>query len=381
MKIKYVFALTVAILFLHSCKKETDQKSDKKIVSHSKSNLVKYAKGFDIVKNKDYNELILNPNTKEERHIIVVKPNKNFKYVQSGKQLVFYKPITKIVVTSTTHIPMLELLDESNSLIGFPNSKYISSVKTRKLIDSGKIVELGKEQNINTELLIDLQPDVVIGFSMGNNNKTFKNIEKSGIPVIINNDWLEKSPLGRAEWLKFFGVLFNKLEKADSIFNTIEEKYNKAKNIALRAKNKPKILSGVLYKDKWNLPAGESYVAQFLKDANVNYPWQNSKGSGSLSLAFESVYDIAKDADIWISPGYYQSYSQLEKDNRHYKKFDAFKNKQIYNFTKKKGATGGILYYELAPIQPDIVLKDIIKITHPELLKNYKPFYLENLSD
>lgn len=373
--LRYLFPFF--LLFLFSCKKETLNKTNSFV---KKTNLksVKYATGFNVIEKETYNELILNPNSKKEKHLIFVKKGKKFTK-KSENQLVFYKPISKIVVTSTTHIPMLELLGESKSLIGFPNTKYISSKKTRKLIELGKIKELGKEQNINTELLIDLHPDVVIGFSVGN-NKTFQNIQKAGIKVIINNDWLEKTPLGRAEWIKFFGVLFNKMPKANAIFNQIEKKYNTAKKIALKAKTKPKILSGVLYKDKWNLPAGESYVAQFLKDANLDYPWQNTKGTGSLSLAFESVYSLAKNADIWIAPGYYQSYSQMEKANQHYKNFDAFKNKKVYNFTKKKGATNGILYYELAPIQPDIVLQDIIKVTHPELLPNYTPFYLENLS-
>jgi len=373
--LRYLFPFF--ILFLFSCKKETLNKSNS-FVKNTNSKSVKYATGFDVIEKENYNELVLNPNSKKEKHLFFVKKGKHFNK-KNENQLVFYKPISKIVVTSTTHIPMLELLGESKSLIGFPNTKYISSKKTRKLIELGKIKELGKEQNINTELLLDLHPDVVIGFSVGN-NKTFQNIQKSGIKVIINNDWLEKTPLGRAEWIKFFGVLFNKMPKANAIFNRIEKKYNTAKKIALKAKTKPKILSGVLYKDKWNLPAGESYMAQFLKDANLDYPWQNTNGTGSLSLAFESVYNLAKNADIWIAPGYYQSYSQMEKANQHYKKFDAFKNKKVYNFTKKKGATNGILYYELAPIQPDIVLQDIIKVTHPELLPDYTPFYLENLS-
>ncbi|HFS67924.1 MAG TPA: ABC transporter substrate-binding protein [Flavobacteriia bacterium] len=375
---KYFIFLFIYI-GIFSCKKESIKAQNSKQVSKKSIKNTKYANGFELIFSKNYNKIILNPSSEKEKHIYILK-SKDSSIKKEKNVIIFQQPIKRIVVTSTTHIPMLELLGETDALIGFPNSKYISSKKTRKRIAKGKVTELGKEQSINTELLINLKPDAVIGFSMGNNNKTFENIKKAGIPVIINNDWLEKSPLGRAEWIKFFGALFNKSHKADSIFNSIEKKYLQAKKIALNAKNRPKVLSGVLYKDKWNLPAGKSYVAQFLKDANVNYPWQNTTGTGSLSLAFESVFNKGKDAQFWIAPGYYQSYSQLEKANQHYKKFDAFKNKKIYNFTKKKGKTGGILYYELAPIQPDVVLKDIIKVTHPELLKGYQPFYLENLN-
>ena len=373
--------LYLILLIFISCKKE---KTISQVTSKdSFENIeIKYATGFEIKQFKGYKELILKapyPNAKKHLSYILIENKNILSHTDFHNAKLIEIPIKKIVVTSTTHIPMLELLQSENTLVGFPNQQYISSKKTRELIKKGKITELGNEQNINTEILLNLKPNAVIGFAMNSNNKTFANIEKAGIPVILNGDWLEKTPLGRAEWLKFFGVLFQKEKRADSIFKTIEKNYLQAKEIAKKSKTKPKVLSGVLYKDKWNLPAGNSYVAQFLKDANVTYPWQNTKGTGSLSLAFESVLEKGQDADIWIAPGYYNSYQQLKKANQHYTAFKPFKKKTIYNFTKKKGETGGVLYYELAPTQPDIVLKDIIKIVHPELLKEYIPFYLETL--
>jgi iron complex transport system substrate-binding protein len=139
-------------------------------------------------------------------------------------------------------------------------------------------------------------------------------------------------------------------------------------------------LSGVLFKDVWNLPAGESFVAQFLKDANTNYLWSDSKGKGSLSLSFETVFTKGQHADFWIAPGHYNSLEQLLNANEHYKEFDAFSSKNIFSFANTIGENGGVLYYELAPIQPHIVLKDIIKITHPELLPGYQPFFLKQLN-
>ena len=128
------------------------------------------------------------------------------------------------------------------------------------------------------------------------------------------------------------------------------------------------------------LPAGESFVAQFLKDANTTYLWADSKGKGSLSLNFESVFEKGQHADFWIAPGHYTSLEQLENANQHYTQFDPFKSKKVYSFANKKGETGGALFYELAPTQPHIVLKDIIKITHPKLLTAYEPFFLEKLN-
>jgi iron complex transport system substrate-binding protein len=132
-------------------------------------------------------------------------------------------------------------------------------------------------------------------------------------------------------------------------------------------------------KDIWNLPAGDSFVAQFLKDANIDYLWKNSEGKGSLSLSFESVFDKGKDADFWIAPGYFSSKEQLLKSNQLYTKFKSFKENNVYSPAIKKGKTGGVIYYELASTRPDLVLKDIIKITNPELLPDYEFVFFEKM--
>lgn len=381
----YIYLL-IFILGITSCKKEKviPIATPEELLIEPTSVQIKYATGFTIKKFKSYKELIIKspyPNAEKQLQYILVEDWGALAATDFFNAKMITIPIKKMVVTSTTHIPMLELLNEEQSLVGFPNTKYISSPKTRVLIKNGKVKELGKEENINTELLLDLRPDLVVGFSMSSNNKMFTNIEKAKIPVVLNGDWLEKTPLGRAEWIKFFGALYGKEKQADSIFNSIETAYLAAKKIALKATNKPKVLSGAMYKDKWNMPAGASYGTQFLKDANVYYPWATTKGAGSLSLSFESVFDKAKDADFWLSPSFFNSYKQIKEANPHYTQFDAFKNKKIYNFVNRKGDTGGVLYYELAPVQPHIVLKDIIKVVHPELLPNYTPYFLEQLKD
>ena len=377
MNLSKIITLLFVCLYLLACK--TENKSS--IENQSKSS-VKHAIGFDIQYFNGFKKIIIKspfPGATEQFEYILVPKGKEIPTALNSFKII-KTPINRIVVTSTTHIPMLELLQEEKSLVGFPNLQYISSPKTRKLIDDNAIKELGNEQNINTEVLLDLQPEVVIGFSMNSNNKMFTNIEKAGIPVLLNGDWLEETPLGRAEWLKFFAVLFEKEKAADSIFNNIEKQYLAAISIAKKARNKPTILSGVLFNDLWNLPAGESFVAQFLKDANTTYLWADSKGKGSLSLNFESVFEKGQHADFWIAPGHYTSLEQLENANQHYTQFDPFKSKKVYSFANKKGETGGALFYELAPTQPHIVLKDIIKITHPKLLTAYEPFFLEKLN-
>ncbi len=371
------YFILLLIIFAFSCKKEI-LKIDKKTTSKS---TIKYAKGFDIINENGIKKLIIKSAYQNSQDVFEYEIHeKKSNTIIDYKRIVIKVPVEKIVVTSTTHIPMVELLNEESSIIGFPYAKYVSSEKTRKLIDAGNITEIGKESSLNTEILLDLQPELVVGYSVSSADKSLTTVQKAGIPVIYNGDWLEETPLGRAEWIKFFGVLFDKENQADSIFNTIENNYLEAKKIALKSNKKQTILSGaIMSKDIWNLPAGDSFVAQFLKDANLNYLWKNSKGKGSLSLSFESVFDTGRNADFWIAPGYFSSKEQLLQSNQIYAEFAAFKNNKIFTPSTKKGETGGVIYYELAPTRPDLVLKDIIKITNSNLLPNYKLTFFERM--
>lgn len=346
---------------------------------------LKYAKGFTVEDFGSYKILeIKNPWQNAEKSYKYVllnsKHDANFWRTQKNQfDDIIEIPIKKIVVTSTTHIPSLELLNIENTLVGFPGIDYISSEKTRHRIDNGLIRELGKNEGINTEVLLELRPNLVVGFGVDGKNRTFETIKKSGIPVIFNGDWVEESPLAKAEWIKFFGALFNKEKEADSIFNSIENNYLEAIKLAKNAQSQPTVLSGAMHNDTWFLPNGNSTEAQLFKDANAHYLWSDSKGSGSLSLNFETVFTKAKDADIWLSPSNYQNKGALKNGNPHHAMFKAFQNNTIYSSISTAGPSGGILYFELGPTRPDWVLKDLIKIFHPELLENHELYFFKPL--
>ncbi len=378
MKISVYLIIVIAFV---SCKNEP--KTELLTTVESKQLELKYAQGFSVKYHDGYKVLkILKPwpNSEKNYEYGIANKNVDIDFKSGAFDATIDHIINKIVVTSTTHIPALELLGVEQTLVGFPGTDYISSKKTRKRIDEGSIRELGKNEGINTEVLLELNPDVVIGFGVDGINKTFEIVKKTGIPVIYNGDWVESSALAKAEWIKFFGVLFNKEKEADSIFNAIERDYLAAKQIAKQGKHQPTILSGAMHKDIWYLPNGSSPEAQFLKDANVNYLWDDTTGNGSLALSFEVVLNKAKDADLWLSPSYYTSLEQLEKTNSLYTNFEAFKNKNIYSFSNTTGSTGGVLYYELGTARPDLVLKDLIKICHPELLEDYTPYFFKRLN-
>lgn len=373
----------VLLLFIivFSCKKEKQSP-----VITNTTNLVEqqtaYATGFVISTHKNYKELKITspwPDAKDT-FTYILHPKGTPRPIVATPAIFIETPIEKLVVTSTTDIPMLEYLNLENKLVGFPHTDYISSEKTRALIDNGTIKELGSDQSINTELVLELAPDMLLGFSSDGNTKAYDLIQKTGIPVVINGSWMEQHPLGRAEWIKFIAAFFNKETEAAIIFEKIQKTYLEATILAENTTESPTILSGTMFKDIWHVPGGDSYVARFLKDAHTDYLWADIHKTGSIALSFESVLEKAQHADIWIGSGSTTSLSELEQKNNRYTLFDAFKNKAVYSSTLKIGANGGLLYYELGPMRPDLILKDMIKIAHPELLTDYELYFFEKLN-
>ena len=372
----YLFIFT--LLAVTGCKNEPTAAQPQ---TERVTNSVRYAQGLQIYK---YNGITVVkvtqpwPNAKEgftyvmqQKGAIVPDSLKNYTIIPV--------PLKSIVVTSTTHIPSLEMLGVENTLIGFPGTDYVSSQKTRALIDAGKVKEAGANESLNTEVMIDLAPEAVVAFGISNSNKTLENLKKSGLKVIYNGDWTEQSPLGKAEWIKFFGALYNMDDKANELFNKTEKEYNSALALAQKVTGRPTVMAGAIYQDQWYMPQGGSWASLFLKDAGSNYLWADSEGTGSLGLSFETILDKAQNADFWIGPSQFTSLKEMTQANPHYAEFKSFKNKQVYSFSTKKGATGGVLYYELAPNQPDLVLKDLISILHPDVLPGYKLQFFEKL--
>jgi len=373
-----IFVLFLFISFA-GCKKNDAAANHEKHVS---ANEIQYAKGLSIYKYNGYTVVkVSNPWPKANKDYIYILQQKGAVIPDSLKQnTIIQVPVKNIIVTSTTHIPSLEMLSVENTLTGFPNLDFISSEKVRNRIDQKKIREVGVGQNLNTEVIIDLQPDVIVGYGIDNNNPSLDNLQKSGLKVILNGDWNEQSPLGKAEWIKFFGALYGLESKADSIFSNIEKDYKSTLEIAKKATTKPTVLSGAMFENQWYLPQGESWGSVMIAQGGGNYLWGKTKGSGSLSLPFERVFEKAEKADFWIGPGQFVSLKEMAESNPHYSKFTAFKNKNVYSYSTKKGKTGGLIYFELAPNRPDLVLKDIVKILHPELLPQHELFFFEKLN-
>jgi len=385
-KMKFLkFSILLLFLAFTSCKQSKKETSIQNEVAVAEKTDIKYAKGFQVEKlASGITKITITapwPDAENAFTYALVPKEKEASITLNKDEYdaIVSVPVERIIVTSTTHIPALEALNVEDKLIGFPNTDFISSPKTRKNIDAEKVKELGANESINTEMVIAMNPDVVIGFGIDGNNKTYNTLQRSNINVVYNGDWMEESPLGKAEWIKFFAPFFNAEAKADEVFNEIEASYNQTMQLAQEAKHSPTVLTGGLFNDVWHVAGGKSWMAQFLKDANANYLWAENQETGGVGLGLETVFAKGGKADFWISPSNSSTYAELRSKSEHYAQFDAFKNKKIYTNTLSKGETGGLLFFELAPNRPDLVLQDLIHIFHPDLLPEHKPVFFKPL--
>ena len=285
-------------------------------------------------------------------------------------------PIKTLVSTSTTHLSMIDYLGEARSLVAFPTTDYISTPSIRERVDNGLIRDLGNQMDMNMESLVDIAPDLVVNYST-EDLKSTQRIQSMGINVVMNGDYLENHPLGRAEWIKVFGLLFDKYDVADSIYTEIERNYLAAINEG--ASNTDCVFSGSIYGDAWYMPGGKNYAARLLQDAGFSYAVTSDTTFGFLQWGYENVYEIASECDYWIGPAPFADLEALGEADSRYRDFKAFSSGNVYVYDKRKGPTGGNEYLELGYLRPDIILKDLIKIRDPLALPDHQLYFYRKL--
>ena len=344
---------------------------------------IKYAKRFNITYYNSYKKIEVNepwPGSPDTLVYVITGDQSVIEAYQENDDIdLIRQPIEDLVCFSTTHLPFLEMIKEESRLTGFPTLDYIFSEKFRNMARDGRIRDLGPSNEINFESLLELNPDLVFAFSMGNELSMIRKIQLSGIPMVLNADYLEDHPLGRAEWIKFIAAFFDKDLEADSIFNEIERDYLETKSRMDSMAVRPGIFTGVVYGDTWFMPGGQHYGTRFFNDAGGKYIWSDNDSGNILQLSFESVYEKAGSADFWIGTATYNSLKEIEQADIRYRGFKAFKTGNIYNYSARVNDKGGNAYFELGYARPDIILKDLAKIFHPDEMKDHQFYFYKKL--
>ncbi|MEZ4663644.1 MAG: ABC transporter substrate-binding protein [Caldilineaceae bacterium] len=289
-------------------------------------------------------------------------------------------PVQHIATMSTSYLPFLTNLGVLDRLVAVDDATYVNNPTVVEMANAGAIAQIGYGAGVNVEQLLELAPDIVMTYGSGAPDyDAHPVLLNAGLHAVVNAEWLEASPLGRAEWGKFIALFFNKEAEAQAQFAETAQRYAELAAQAAAVADKPTVLTDSEYQGSWYVAGGQSFTAQFLADAGAAYLWQDDESTGSVGLSFESVYDVAADADFWVNVGFINSLAELEATDARYADFAPFQNDAVWNNNKKQNANGGNDYYESAVAQPDVVLADLISIFHPELLPDHDTVYYQQL--
>lgn len=367
MKARILLSFFLAFLLLscqHSSCNDNQQRSDSTLT-------LQYAKGFSVDYFKGYKRVTVNnPWTKGAvyaRYYLV--KSTNVQTPSDGQKIVV--PLSSYCATSGTQYEFLRMLGVMSALKGVCSPDLIYNQNLHKAVLCGKLANLGDPYNMNVERIAAVGPKGVFISGFNQADPVSKRLNDLRITVLFDNEWMETSLLARAEWMKFVAVFFDKERLADRLFAVINKNYTSMKRKALSVKNHPTVLCGGNFKGTWYVPGGRSYMAGLLNDAGADYFYKNDTSTGSLPLNFETVLRNFKNADCWIGSSA-SSYSELISMDERHNLFLAAQRKRVFNFKGREISTGGNDFWEMGVARPDLILADMIKIFHPELLPTYR---------
>ncbi|MFD7666060.1 ABC transporter substrate-binding protein [Streptomyces sp. NPDC059788] len=273
-------------------------------------------------------------------------------------------PVRSLYSASTTQLPLLTETGAAGVLTGVADGAYVVSPDIRRRIDAGRVGQYARGGGIATEKVIGARPDVLV--SAGYDDPQYPKLRRAGIPVVSDAEWLESTPLGRAEWIKAMAALTGSERRANQVFDGVVTGYTRAARAAAGYGAPVKVLSGSMYEGTWFMAAGGSYVGRLIRDAGGTYPWAGRTGTGSLQLSFETVYAKGGDARIWLTDQTWRTTADAKAAHSGFGRLAAVTDGEVWTNTKALGPGGGNDFYQRGVLHPDLVLADLTAILHPD---------------
>lgn len=369
--------LWISILFISLSACSITAKKEKKITGND------YAEKFSI---KNFNEFtiieIFDPwqrSSGEKLLYTLAKDPENLPD-SLNEYPVIKIPVSNVVVFSTTHIGFLKALNEEEGIKGVSGLKYVCNNIVRERRENNKVFEVGYPPAVDYERLIALSPDVVFLYGIESSVTGISSrLRQAGIPVFIVAEYLEPHPLGKTEWIRVFGHFYGKDKLADDFFQNVKYEYEKLQSIIDSIQKKPSVLVGLPWKNTWHLAGGSSYTSKLITDAGGNYLWKENNSMENIPSSLEAVLTKAMGADVWINPGSASSLSEIEGVDSRFSFFNAFKQGNIYNNDALICRNGGNPYWETGVVEPHLILKDLMKIFHSDILPDHDFAYYRKL--
>jgi iron complex transport system substrate-binding protein len=299
----------------------------------------------------------------------------------SLKSLPFIRtPVQRVIALSTTHVAMIDQLGCDESIVGLSGSGYIYSASIRERIESGSVLDVGYGQGLDYEKIVGLEPDVIFLYGVEGSVLTIlEKLTELGIPAVFCGEYLENHPLGKAEWIRFFSLFYNREVQSARFFDRVDSAYCALAERASGAGARPEVLMGLPWKDTWFMAGGESYAARLVEDAGGHFLWSDHPSTQAIPLDLESVYLRAVNADVWINPGEAASLADIIHLDERFGELPVVKSGSVFNNDARRSPGGGNDYWESGTVRPDLVLADLIAIFHPDLLTDHQFVFYRQL--
>ena len=281
-------------------------------------------------------------------------------------------PVDRVVCMTSLQLSNFIALEELDRVMGVTSTRHLFNPEMKQRLADGRTRKIGIEGNFDPEVILGINPDVILisPFKRGG----YEALKGVDVPLVPHLGYQECTPLGQAEWIKFVGLLIGEEEKAARVFEGIEQRYSALKAKTAKVKERPEVLSGELHGGNWYVGGGRSFLAQIFRDAGGEYFLPDDGKHGGLNLDFETVYSQTAKARYWRIVNSFQgtfSYDALKAQDARYADLTAFKERGIIYCNMREKP-----FYENMPVQPDVVLADLIHIFHPELLPaDYQPVF------
>lgn len=323
-----------------------------------------YASGFDIRANeKDASTLITvhNPwqgDASAEQHLILLrgkaKAPKNTD-IQAVKA-----PVHRVVCMSSSHVALFDALGQTGRIVGVSGLDYILNPRIQERSLCGELRDVGYDSNLNFELLAALRPDLILLYGIsGENTSITGKLRELGIPYLYIGDYVEESPLGKAEWLLVTAEMCDLREAAVDTLRRIAARYNAIKTRLDPADARPKVMLNTPYRDTWFMPSAQSYMVRLIEDAGGSYIYTKNRSNASVAVDLEEAYLLANSADFWINVGACNSIEELTAQNPKFAEVPAVVDRCVWNNNRRHTAAGGSDFWESGIVRPDVVLRDL----------------------
>lgn len=280
----------------------------------------------------------------------------------------------RIICMSSTHIAMMDALEAINNIVGVSGKEYISNPKLIARADL--LPDVGYEGNIDYEAIIASKPDLILLFSVNGESTLAPKLNELKIPYLYIGDYLEDSPLGKTEWLVPIAEVIGEYDKGVEKFKEISGRYEFLRNeMSEKEIERPKVMLNAPFGDSWFMPSTESYVARMINDAGADYIYRKNTGNSSLPIDLEEALNLVSNADYWLNIGTMNSKNEVIKNFPKFKTAKCIEDGKIYNNNLKVNPNGGNDCYESGVVNPDLILRDLIKIFHPEFIGEEFVYY------